>query len=380
MTFSEKIFNLRKARGMNQNKVAKQLGVSRQSMYKWESGACMPELEKIKKMAEIYDVTYDYLLDDNIEIIGESSPDQTNQSSQDGFNLSSNNDAPKNNKKLKVLFIITSFIIVILATLLTIICINNCSEVPNQPESPEKTVHLPSHELVLAIEYSKVTCEENGRALMYCKESNCDHVEVVVTKATGHEFDSNRKCKTCNYIYGSYGIMYATDDGKTYYVKSVGKCREENIVISNKCNGRDVVAISANAFKDNAIISTVYIPGTVKTIEKNAFYGCVNLRRVNFEEGLKSIEQSAFYNCSLTELTFPNSLETIEENAFAINYDITYLSFGANLKYIGNNAFSKCKIELVTYSGTKEWLYDDRFKELNAFNLKNLTGVWKANE
>ena len=50
MTFSEKIVHLRKERGLDQNKVAKQLGVTRQSMYKWESGICMPELNKIKKL------------------------------------------------------------------------------------------------------------------------------------------------------------------------------------------------------------------------------------------------------------------------------------------------------------------------------------------
>lgn len=371
MTFSEKILHLRKTKGLNQNKIAKQLGVSRQSMYKWETGACMPELDKIKKMAEIYNVTYDYLLDDNNELNDTSLSEQTNDVvlQKKVFN-----------KRAKVLLLIVLTVFVaMLATIITLVFVSKKSPVPTT-DIPQRVEHLSSHELVLAVEYSKVTCEENGRALMYCKEPNCDHVEVLITKATGHEFDSKSRCKICNYVSGSYGIVYATDDGKTYYVKSVGKCREENIVISNKCNGCDVVGISANAFKDNVIISTVYIPETVKTIEKNAFSGCVNLRRVNFEDGLNTIEQYAFYNCALTELKFPNSLETIEEKAFAINYGITYLSFGEELKYIGENAFSKCNIELVVYTGTREWLYNGKFKELNAFNLRNLTSPWKAKE
>ena len=68
MTFSEKILYLRKTKEIPQNKLAKALNVSRQSIYKWESGVCMPELDKIKKMAEIFEVSYDILLNDEISL------------------------------------------------------------------------------------------------------------------------------------------------------------------------------------------------------------------------------------------------------------------------------------------------------------------------
>lgn len=62
MNFSEKLFTLRKAKGLTQEQLAEQLDVSRQSVSKWESGQAAPELEKIVALSAIFDVTTDYLL------------------------------------------------------------------------------------------------------------------------------------------------------------------------------------------------------------------------------------------------------------------------------------------------------------------------------
>ncbi|MGM0216684.1 helix-turn-helix domain-containing protein [Enterococcus sp. AZ109] len=62
MDLSEKILKLRKSKGLSQDELGEQLGVSRQSVSKWESGQTTPELDKITKLANIFDVTTDYLL------------------------------------------------------------------------------------------------------------------------------------------------------------------------------------------------------------------------------------------------------------------------------------------------------------------------------
>ena len=62
MELTEKLLNLRKANGLTQEQLAEQLGVSRQSVSKWESGQAMPELDKIVSICEIFHVTADYLL------------------------------------------------------------------------------------------------------------------------------------------------------------------------------------------------------------------------------------------------------------------------------------------------------------------------------
>ncbi len=67
MLLSEKIMSLRKRNGWSQEELAQQLGVSRQSVSKWESMASMPDIQKIMAMSELFGVSTDYLLKDELE-------------------------------------------------------------------------------------------------------------------------------------------------------------------------------------------------------------------------------------------------------------------------------------------------------------------------
>lgn len=62
MILAEKIMSLRKQNGWSQEELAEQLGVSRQSVSKWESAASIPDIEKIIRMSQLFGVTTDYLL------------------------------------------------------------------------------------------------------------------------------------------------------------------------------------------------------------------------------------------------------------------------------------------------------------------------------
>lgn len=62
MTIADRIQRLRKAKGMSQEELADQIGVSRQAVSKWESGQTSPDLEKIILLSDFFDVTTDYLL------------------------------------------------------------------------------------------------------------------------------------------------------------------------------------------------------------------------------------------------------------------------------------------------------------------------------
>ena len=64
MILAEKIMKLRKEQGWSQEELALRLGVSRQSVSKWESMASLPDLDKILKMSELFGVSTDYLLKD----------------------------------------------------------------------------------------------------------------------------------------------------------------------------------------------------------------------------------------------------------------------------------------------------------------------------
>lgn len=58
----EHIINLRKAKGISQEQLAETLNVSRQSVSKWENGSATPDLDKIVKMAEYFEVSLDELI------------------------------------------------------------------------------------------------------------------------------------------------------------------------------------------------------------------------------------------------------------------------------------------------------------------------------
>lgn len=62
MNISDRIQHLRKTNGISQEKLADEIGVSRQTISKWESEQSFPDIEKIMLMSEYFDVTTDYLI------------------------------------------------------------------------------------------------------------------------------------------------------------------------------------------------------------------------------------------------------------------------------------------------------------------------------
>ena len=66
MILAEKIINERKKNGWSQEELADKLGVSRQSVSKWEGAQSVPDLQRILDMSRIFGVSTDYLLKDDI--------------------------------------------------------------------------------------------------------------------------------------------------------------------------------------------------------------------------------------------------------------------------------------------------------------------------
>lgn len=62
MNISDRIQNLRKAKGISQEELADKIGVSRQAVSKWESEQSTPDVEKIILLSDYFETTTDYLL------------------------------------------------------------------------------------------------------------------------------------------------------------------------------------------------------------------------------------------------------------------------------------------------------------------------------
>ena len=67
MNISEKIMTLRKRENMSQEELANRLNVSRQAVSRWESGAALPDALNILRISKLFDVTTDYILNDDYE-------------------------------------------------------------------------------------------------------------------------------------------------------------------------------------------------------------------------------------------------------------------------------------------------------------------------
>ena len=66
MNFSENLVNLRKANNMSQEALAEKLGVSRQTIYKWENGVTYPDMAYAMDIAKVFNVTVDSLMNDEV--------------------------------------------------------------------------------------------------------------------------------------------------------------------------------------------------------------------------------------------------------------------------------------------------------------------------
>ncbi|WP_334212233.1 helix-turn-helix transcriptional regulator [Clostridium paraputrificum] len=68
MNLGNSLFHARKKCGLSQEDVAEKLGVSRQTISKWETDETIPDIYQSKKMAVLYNMSLDELIDFDIDI------------------------------------------------------------------------------------------------------------------------------------------------------------------------------------------------------------------------------------------------------------------------------------------------------------------------
>jgi transcriptional regulator with XRE-family HTH domain len=62
MEFNNKLYELRKQKGLSQEELANRLNVSRQTISKWEVGESTPDMEKLAAISELFDISLDELV------------------------------------------------------------------------------------------------------------------------------------------------------------------------------------------------------------------------------------------------------------------------------------------------------------------------------
>lgn len=83
MSLGENLFSARKKSGLSQEAVAEKLGVSRQTISKWELNETLPDIRQAKNLAALYRVTLDELTDFDVNVKEiEDIIDKTNEETQ----------------------------------------------------------------------------------------------------------------------------------------------------------------------------------------------------------------------------------------------------------------------------------------------------------
>ena len=68
MSLGNSLFNARKKSGLSQEEVAEKLGVSRQTISKWELDETLPDIRQAKKLSSLYHLSLDELIDYDVEV------------------------------------------------------------------------------------------------------------------------------------------------------------------------------------------------------------------------------------------------------------------------------------------------------------------------
>lgn len=83
MSIGQRIAQLRKEAGLSQETLGEQMGVSRQAIYKWESDAALPEIEKLVALSKLFDVRVGWLLGIEEEATATKEPEELSQAQTD---------------------------------------------------------------------------------------------------------------------------------------------------------------------------------------------------------------------------------------------------------------------------------------------------------
>ena len=108
-------------------------------------------------------------------------------------------------------------------------------------------------------------------------------------------------------------------------------------------NGKEVVFIGSNAFKNQLNLTNIVIPSSVTNIDSSAFENCSYLQSVTLPANLVAIGSSAFKGCgSLASITIPNGVTNIDSSAFENCSYLQSVTLPTNLVSIGTSAFKGC--------------------------------------
>ena len=105
MEFNNKLYNLRKQKGLSQEELANRLNVSRQTISKWEVGDSTPDMENLIAISSLFEISLDELVLDKTSVLNEATPKKAIHLGEDG---------KKKTKKIVTIIAIAAGVIVMI--------------------------------------------------------------------------------------------------------------------------------------------------------------------------------------------------------------------------------------------------------------------------
>lgn len=326
MKLSDKLIELRKEKSWSQEDFAEKLDVSRQAISRWENGTALPDAQNILRISKLFNVTADYLLNDDSECRTDHLEVRA---------VVEENTSPIRKKKHLYWYLIPAICFTVLTVCVIMIVVK---------PSADPTSHANPHPVLRSVKENEVapTCMSEGSydEVVYCTECGEEVLRTHrSTEKIAHRFQDG-KCIVCNEYQPSEGLLYMSAGNGTCFV-DLGDCTDENIVIpAYSSSGEKVTQIKAYAFAGSHNIKSIRIPETVTVIGEGAFQNCINLESVNLPKSITTIYSYTFDGCEkLKEVTIPAGVSSIGQEAFADCIACESIVIPASVTKIGKFAF-----------------------------------------
>jgi transcriptional regulator with XRE-family HTH domain len=174
MKLSDKLITLRKENGWSQEDFAEKLDVSRQAISRWENGTALPDAQNILQISKLFNVTADYLLNDDYE--GETDISAVEEAAEEAKPLAKK----KHPHWLSICLIILLSACAIIAVL------------HQEPHTHPELTRVVENEIA-----PTCTVEGSYEIVLYCTECGKELSRIRISKGMpSHQFQ-NEKCIVC---------------------------------------------------------------------------------------------------------------------------------------------------------------------------------------
>ena len=112
MEFNNKLYELRKKKGLSQEELANRLNVSRQTISKWEVGDSTPDMEKLAAISELFQVSLDELVLDKVPEKAQEKPAKSELYSDIKEKVLTEDNRKKAKKGLKIAAIVLGALVI----------------------------------------------------------------------------------------------------------------------------------------------------------------------------------------------------------------------------------------------------------------------------